>query len=206
LRYYSRIRCINGLLPLLKAVPDTEPARVVSILAAGNEGPLIEDDLDLKKNYSVMNCMAQSASLTTLAFSHLAKKNPTISFIHTFPGIVLTGVYGNGMSQPYKFLMQYVVKPMLWPASTSIPESGERGLYYATSARYPPLKGFAGVKSPDDVKALGMDGGLGVGPYLVSATSDPTGKAQQLASFKEKSSEKLVWDHTLSLFEATCGN
>lgn len=45
-RYYSRIRTVQQLLPLLNSAAATSP-RVISVLAPGYEEPLNEDDLDL---------------------------------------------------------------------------------------------------------------------------------------------------------------
>jgi predicted membrane metal-binding protein len=44
-RYHSRLRALQRLLPLLNATPSP---RVVSVLAAGEESPLNEQDLDLR--------------------------------------------------------------------------------------------------------------------------------------------------------------
>jgi NAD(P)-dependent dehydrogenase (short-subunit alcohol dehydrogenase family) len=49
--YYSRWRIINNLIPLLQiASEQDENARVVSVLAAGNEGKVDQDDFYLKKS------------------------------------------------------------------------------------------------------------------------------------------------------------
>ena len=73
-RYYSRWALTSDLLPLLRKAKDKgEPASVLSILAAG-VGPQVDlDDLGLKKSYSGIKAMMQSASYNDLmvAVSHL---------------------------------------------------------------------------------------------------------------------------------------
>jgi NAD(P)-dependent dehydrogenase (short-subunit alcohol dehydrogenase family) len=44
-RYYSRLRVIQKLLPLLN---NAQSPRIISVLAGGMEGPLKESDLDLR--------------------------------------------------------------------------------------------------------------------------------------------------------------
>jgi hypothetical protein len=47
-RYYSRLRFVEQLMPVLEA---SESARVIAILAGGQEEKLDFDDLEMKKNF-----------------------------------------------------------------------------------------------------------------------------------------------------------
>ncbi|PIA94524.1 hypothetical protein CB0940_08949 [Cercospora beticola] len=84
LRYYSRIRFIQTLLPVMSS-----SARAVSILAGGKEGKIFEDDLDLKKNYSVGNAAGQFATMMTLSFDNFSSQseNSGTGFCACFSGV-----------------------------------------------------------------------------------------------------------------------
>ncbi|KAI7499615.1 hypothetical protein KC367_g4313 [Hortaea werneckii] len=131
LRYYGRIRLAQNLLPSM-----SEHARVLSILAGGQEGKIVEDDLDLERNYSIPASMAQFASMTTLSFDHLAREDPKKSFIHVFPGLTSTGLLGRSATEVLGLLMRWIVEPVLGLFAATSEEVGERVLYYATSGLY----------------------------------------------------------------------
>ena len=89
LQYYSRMRFAIQILPCLnEAAGRGELTRVVSVLGAGKEGKIFEDDFLLRKHYSLKNCAGQAICMTSLAFNKLASANPAVSFIHTSPGVV----------------------------------------------------------------------------------------------------------------------
>lgn len=92
--YYSRMRVVQQLIPLLEnAANANEPARVVTVLLAGVEGHINEDDLECTAHYSFPQIRQQRATLHSLAVEHLARKYPTLSFSHYNPGIVNTGIF-----------------------------------------------------------------------------------------------------------------
>lgn len=84
LRYYSRMRFIYNFLPQLNAAPNP---RVVSCLAAGQEGKIFPDDLGLRQNFGFINGTNASATYNTLALEHLASENPKVGFVHYFPSM-----------------------------------------------------------------------------------------------------------------------
>ena len=86
--YHARMRLAVSFLPLLNASPNSP--RVISILGAGQEGTLVVDDLDLDKNYTILNETAHSGTMGSLTLDRLAAENPKISFVHTYPGFVNT--------------------------------------------------------------------------------------------------------------------
>lgn len=54
LNYYARWKMANDLMPLLRKAKDAgEDAKVMSVLAAGNGGPIDLDDLGLKKGFTL---------------------------------------------------------------------------------------------------------------------------------------------------------
>ncbi|KAF7187210.1 NmrA-like family domain-containing oxidoreductase notO [Pseudocercospora fuligena] len=132
LRYYGRIRFIQNLLPHL-----SPSARVISILAGGQEGKIFEEDLDLKRNYSIGNAAGQMASFTTLTFDHLAKENEGMGFVHVFPGLTQTGSLGRSAKGILAMFLRWIVEPVLGVLVAKKPEEvGERMLYYGTTEEF----------------------------------------------------------------------
>ncbi len=129
------MRFIYDLLPLLNAAPSPH---AVSVLAGGFEGKVYEDDLGLKNNYGIINCVYQSSSMTTMFMERLAKENPKIAFVHEHPGFVATPMLltGNSFGTVMKFFMSWIFAPLMRPFMLSAEESGERGLFHGTSGRY----------------------------------------------------------------------
>ncbi|KAI6815358.1 hypothetical protein KC340_g15661 [Hortaea werneckii] len=173
LRYYGRIRLAQNLLPFL-----SENARVLSILAGGQEGKIIEDDLDLERNYSIPASMAQFASMTTLSFDHLAKAHPRKSFIHVFPGLTSTGLLGRSATGVLGLLMRWVIEPVLGLFSSTSEEVGERVLYYSTSGLY---------------KAKGEC-------WPLNEKGEPT-VGDALKGYREGAWAERIWDHDQKMFE-----
>jgi NAD(P)-dependent dehydrogenase (short-subunit alcohol dehydrogenase family) len=91
-RYYSRLRAVQLLLPLLNNSTAVQSPRVISVLSGGLEGPINEQDLDLgdPQNYSYWNAAVHSATMRTLALERIARQNPRLSTVHWFPGPVAT--------------------------------------------------------------------------------------------------------------------
>ncbi|KAL5342497.1 hypothetical protein BJX70DRAFT_355950 [Aspergillus crustosus] len=187
LHYYSRMRFISNLLPQLSAgaTPNGEQkglASVVSVLQAGGEGPLNLDDLPLKSTYSLRNAAKHAITMTSLSLEELAKANPAISFIHSYPGIVKTGVTRD-MGFLGRTLMNalfVVAKPLTVP----LEESGERHLFAATGLP----KAAASGK-----------------PYLVGWDGEPKGNERVLSEYREKKTGETVWKHTLEVFQKIVG-
>jgi hypothetical protein len=89
LQYYSRLCLAINLLPLLTK---SSSPRIISILAAGHEGPIDPNDFELRTHYSFRRAFVAAATMTDLALESLAKEYPTVSFIHSFPGQVNTDI------------------------------------------------------------------------------------------------------------------
>ncbi|KAI9878588.1 MAG: hypothetical protein M1830_000499 [Pleopsidium flavum] len=200
--YYARLRFTQNLLPLLRtaaSIPD-EFARVVSVLAAGSEGRLHLEDLDLKQHFSLKSCMTHSVVMTDLAFEELAKQEPTISFVHAYPGWVKTGFFRSAGTLVN--LGGKVLYALLAPWMVGFEESGERHLYAATSASYPSREGPDGVELTESMEvASGSDGVVGSGAYLLNWDGRTTGKAGLLREYREEGVGQMIWKHTLEIFE-----
>ncbi|KAK2810660.1 hypothetical protein FQN50_002700 [Emmonsiellopsis sp. PD_5] len=200
LHYYSRMRFIFNLLPLLNAGANSNPSfsRVVSILSGGHEGKLNLNDLALKNTFSLQNCATHAITMNSLALDRLATAHPNISFVHAYPGFVKTSLgrdFGTIASAATKAFM-FLATPLAVPFD----ESGERNLYAATSSRYPPKS--AGDSEDTEV---GSDGVKGSGAYLLHWTGKANQNQKLFDGFKAQGWGEKVWDHTLDVFEKVCG-
>jgi NAD(P)-dependent dehydrogenase (short-subunit alcohol dehydrogenase family) len=198
-RYYSRVRAVQGLLPLLNAAASP---RVVSILAGGQEGKMDEKDLDLRKpgNYSIVTAATHSATMLTLAYEHLAQENPRISFVHAFPGWVATPLFSKGSTGLLFLLMRWVVQPLGYFLATSVDEAGARALFYLTSDRYSVSDGTVPLvegieKSPRSKGCV----------FLSNAKSESVDNEKLLANFRARGTDEQVWRYTMDIFDACTG-
>ncbi|PWY90612.1 short-chain dehydrogenases/reductase [Aspergillus sclerotioniger CBS 115572] len=200
LRYYARMRFVNNLLPLLRA--SQGPARVVSILAAGQEGSIKEENFDLTKSWTFMKSNTYAATLNSLAIEHLAAANPTISFIHAFPGVVrsplMKSTFGNFAGSVLGILSR--------PISMTLEESGERNLFLSTSAAYPPAApkdpSHSGVPLAEGVEtAAASTGKVGGGSYILAYDGSNATREKLMADYRGKEFPSKVWNHTIETFK-----
>ncbi|KAF4451249.1 Dehydrogenase/reductase SDR family member 12 [Fusarium austroafricanum] len=182
-RFYSRVRAIEVLLPLLNR---SENPHVTNILAGGQEGPLIEDDLDLSKpgNYGVASAANQSATMLTLMLERFAKENPKVSFVHAFPGLTATPLLSRGSSGITGFILQWIVKPLTGLFAASPDDVGARALFYATNARFTVEETEAqAVPIPEGLSKAARSAG---GVFLVDAKSEVADNEKVLVGLREK--------------------
>jgi hypothetical protein len=206
LNYYSRMRFINNLLPLLRTASTTPPhfSRSLSVLGAGYESPMNMDDIELKNTFSAGNCAAHTTVMNDLMVEQYAAREPGTTFIHTSPGVVNTGVARELPAWARIPLKMFL--PVLSPFMVSHDETGERHLFMATSGMYPPLKpaeaSAAGVSPQKGVEVVkGSSGQVGSGGYLLSYRGEATGKQKLLAEYRKKRIAETVWEHTAGVFE-----
>ncbi|KAE8373040.1 hypothetical protein BDV26DRAFT_297296 [Aspergillus bertholletiae] len=200
LRYYSRMRFIHNLLPLLSA--SQAPARVVSVLAAGQEGKIEEDNLDLQKSWSFMTAATYGATMNSLAAEHLATLYPTISFVHIFPGLVRTPLINKTLGSFAGSIASFLSRPM----SLSAQESGERHVFISTSAAYPPAAptdpANVGVPLVEGVKtSVASTGKIGGGSYLLNYNGANATNEKLMSGYRAEEFPKKVWAHTLETFQ-----
>jgi NAD(P)-dependent dehydrogenase (short-subunit alcohol dehydrogenase family) len=202
LHYYTRMRFINQLQPLLSAAATSNTlSRVVAVLdpQPGLKTPPDFADLSLKKSFSLKNCATHAAAMTNLAFSRLASTNPGTSYVHAFPAVVETGV-GRDAFGAYEVL----AKPFIWLVKMAMQvkpvESGERHLYAATSPSFAPKASSEGVQ---DV-AVGGDGVKGSGSYLLYWNNDVLADQKAAKKMRAEGGETKVWEHTEEVFKKVC--
>ncbi|KAL0941506.1 short-chain dehydrogenase reductase [Colletotrichum truncatum] len=187
-RYYSRLRAVSRLLPLLNN-PGAESPRVLSVLAGGKEASINEDDLDLRRpgNWAYWPASVQSATMGTLALEKLARENPRVSFVHWYPGPVST----RGLARSKRF-------GMAPPSEMSQEESGERALFLATSDRYVVEGGGSLAPLVEGLEIAKKSGG---GVFLVDPLGDSSDNESILADFRSRGVDEKVWRHTLKIFD-----
>ena len=210
IRYYARLRFVSNLLPLLNASP---AGRVVAILAGGLEAELDFNDLEMKNNFDSFKAAANGATQTSLAFEELAKSNPNITFIHKYPGFVATGVLDYLMTTAKGFwiypatLAKWILVPVVQLFATHVDIAGERGLFIATSARYPPAQpkteavGVALPKGVGFAKASIVTAGKGNGVYLLNQNDDSAPDATIMPGYRDEGKGKVVWESTMGVWE-----
>ncbi|KAK7419258.1 hypothetical protein QQX98_003410 [Neonectria punicea] len=195
-RYYSRARAIQLLLPLLN---HSENAHVVTVLGAGQEAPLLEDDLDLVKpgNFSIAKSSQHAATMLTLILEKWAVENPNISFVHQFPGLVSTPLLTRGSSGITGFLLRWIVSPFLNTFIAASPEdAGARSLFHATNARYTvPARETRAVPIPAELEKARQSGG---GVFLVSDKSEYAANEKVLVDQRRLTGK--VWEHTQQIY------
>ncbi|KAF3399825.1 Oxidoreductase andH [Penicillium rolfsii] len=198
LHYYSRMRFIVNLIPQL-AEGYQRLSRVVSVLGAGGEGPLIQEDLPLKRNYSLRNCATHAITMTSLSMEVLARAHPSTSFIHTYPGTVNTNLMrdmGTVAHAAGRALLS-----LASPWVVSLQESGRRHLYISTSKEYsPPLTPPRPSLLYDEDK---MDPGAA---YLLDYRGFSRQNQKLLSEYLANGTSEEVWKHTVDIFTEVCGD
>ncbi|PWY95920.1 NAD(P)-binding protein [Aspergillus sclerotioniger CBS 115572] len=203
LHYYARMRFITNLLPsLTHSASSGHLSRVISVFSPGNEGKLIENDLDLKQNYSLSNAAAHGSTMTSLAMMHFAAAHPSISFVHSRPGGVNTNLLRDfnpilrGLTSGILAMVTPVCSSM---GLLSVKESGERHVFAATSGLFAPRE--------ERVETVGADGVKGSGAYRVDYDSEIVeGKGELLREYLGRGVGEKVWEHTRGVFEKVVGN
>lgn len=200
--YYSRIRFVLQLMPLLEASSSPSGAHIVSIDAAGMAGNLFRDDLSLldPNHYSYVNVKSHAAYMTTMAFEKLASQHGSLAFVYMYPGAVF-GPAHRDQSLPWWFrVAMRIAEPLLtWTLATPPEESGSRTLFFATSAFAP-----AGSSHAKSNIAKGTDGASGSGCYAVGSRCDIIAKKSDSALYPKLRNEGFldeVWTHTTETFD-----
>lgn len=207
LAVHSRIRFIVNLLPLLQNAPALR--RVVSVFVGTKEGPLTTADFQGWK-VPLMAQRGHGASMATLSLEALAKRAPDVSFIHSFPGAVRSGIARGttgavmaAVKVVYKVLGPWVYMPTV--------ECGERHVFLATSARFPAgqsADAASGVPLAGGVTvARGTDGEIGSGVYSVDEHGESANpKVEELlAQYRKEGMVETVWEHIEGEFKRITG-
>jgi hypothetical protein len=201
LTYYSRLRFITNLLPLLQHASSLR--RVVCVGGGGHEGPLDPTDFPALR-VPRLKLRGHLVTLISLGLEAVARTAPDISFVHDYPGTVNTTLLSRMSGVAGALMRAYVCLLGPW-VCVPVEESGERHLYLATSARFPQLTGgSAAVRLGDEIGvALGTTGEIGSGVYSVGWDCESASCAvlELLAGLMEKGMVDEVWRHTEGEFK-----
>ncbi|EMC93945.1 hypothetical protein BAUCODRAFT_150179 [Baudoinia panamericana UAMH 10762] len=199
--YYSRIRWMMNLMPALEeASRRNELARVITVLAAGSEGDIRLDDLELKHNFTLHACLAHSVVMTDFMIEELARRHPGVAFSHSYPGTVKTGI-ANQLTGPVRLAVK-VMYAVMTPWILDVKESGERHFFQMTNQCYPSRNGSVGIPPPPGIQTMkGSDGEVGSGAYLLDWDGKSTGDEAVLRKYRELGMLNKVVDHTTQIFE-----
>lgn len=192
-RYYGRMRFLQNLLPLLK---EAQAPRVVSVLAAGRESIIEDDNLDLCKPTSFLAASTYAATMNSAAFEYLAEQNPSVSFIHEFPGIVATPLF----KKVFGGFLGTVVTFLVTPISISAAESGEWNVFLSTSPSFP-SKNSATSEEASGRIAPASTGQVGGGSYILKYNGQDATNKKVMTELREKQFPETLWKHTLSTFD-----
>ena len=206
LLYYSRMRAVLQLLPLLLA--SSLPAHIVSVFGPGRDKKIFPDDLSLRdpNNYNFTNMGSHAAYMTTFFFERLAAKYPgQLSLSHYFPSLVMTGAFEDDRLPTWFRWLFRALTPIIRLAMVPEMECGQRVMFH-TSSRFPPRQSNSTEEAPrrvgnSDVVATSSDGVVGGGAYRTNWNGEPvpTGKAYE--KLREEGISERCWNHTIKAFE-----
>ncbi|KAF2143543.1 uncharacterized protein K452DRAFT_357212 [Aplosporella prunicola CBS 121167] len=199
--YYSRMRFLSNLLPLLQR---SARPRVVSVLAGGQEKALFLSDPELRSHYSFQNVLDQATAMHTLALEHLAQTAPHVSFLHVFPGLVATDIMPNfidakpGLLGAVLRALKWAILPLFRLLAFSAEESGQRQAFHATSELYPSAEEIQAGTAVAEAMQSTLKGN---GVYLVREKGETVTKERVLEAWRAQGAPAKVWDHTVGVFE-----
>jgi hypothetical protein len=204
--YYSRMRFILQLMPLLTASP--LPGHVISVYAGGFEDGTSLGELPIgcppTSSYGVNSVRKHTCFMKTFFFEELAEKHAGhLSLSHIFPGLVDGPTfYSTDMPAWFRFIWR-LLKPLAWFYMTTPDVCGEVMLYLATS-RFPAKgaidEGDQNVVGGVEV-AKSTKGEIGGGSYTLGERGDVQNKGVSYERVRKEDTSKQIWDHTMETFE-----
>ncbi|PQE15491.1 Short-chain dehydrogenase reductase protein [Rutstroemia sp. NJR-2017a WRK4] len=194
LMYYSRMRFIQQLLPLLTSSPLS--GRVISVLHPGMEGQIVPSDLSMRKHSILRLSTSHLCFMTNFFMEAIARQNVgKIALSHVYPGIVMTDMIDHG-TVPWwgRMLWKWVIGPVMKLWETPGQECGER-LLGLMGERYPALgKG-------DEGAVTAVDGTRGGGVYNIDSRGEVVPTSKKYGKVRAAGAPEVVWKHTMQVFE-----
>jgi hypothetical protein len=133
--------------------------------------------------------------MTTLSFYHLAKINTGITYIHTNPGIVKTGVMR--YLPWYMRAVSHAGYAVLSPCCMDVEESGERHMEMGFAKRHPADGEMENAKEVESVPGIAGQKGA----YALYNKGQAVDKMDVVMKMIVEGYHKKVWDHALDIFE-----
>ena len=192
LSYYSRIRLLTNLLPLLRKSPRP---RVLTVLNAGKEKPVIKEDLGLEdeENWSAVAAVNHTTTATTLALDILNEdpSNKNITFMHAFPGLVRTDIFSKLKApETSSYLWWFglacirnIVGFMMLLKGINPEDSGKRQTFHLTSDSF----------GPGSV-------------HLIDESGEEVAANSVLKGYRDEGLGRNVWDFTMRVFDKALGS
>lgn len=162
-------------------------------------------DVGLQNTFSAGKCATHTITMNDLMAEQYGAREPGITFIHTYPLVVDTGaarelpLWARGGAK----VLLAVLKP--WVVGRE--ETGQRQLFHATSAMFPPawpaakMQTARGVSLASGVSVgIGAAGQSGSGGYLVNWNGDRAKKASMPSGMKEQEVSEAIWERTAEVF------
>ncbi|KAL1606140.1 hypothetical protein SLS60_003541 [Paraconiothyrium brasiliense] len=182
--YYSRLRLISNLLPLLHK--SSQP-RVLSVLNGTKEKKIDEEDIGLERKWGIAAVVNHTTICTSLAFDHLASNDSQkhITFLHVTPGFVSTdtprtaypskadGLAWWAFISFVQIFSGWIIKYFGMAAK----ESGERHAYELTSDKFVP------------------------GSWRVNHLNDIVPDNQAIAKYRADGWGERIWEFTIGVWE-----
>ncbi|KAK1059193.1 hypothetical protein LTR33_013211 [Friedmanniomyces endolithicus] len=209
LTYYSRMRFLTNLSPLLQTAPGLR--RVLSIFAGGKEGPIDLSNLRLVHGSNPLALRGQMAAMMTFGLETLAARAPTVGFVHSYPGPVRSGIARDRNWVTFVLRNLFLVLgPFIYVPEE---ESGERHCFVATSGMFAAAGGGKGGEGAGvglgegGVEAKGADGRLGSGVYTTDSKCEASGEKVDavLEKMRKEGVPQKVWEHTEAEFVRMVG-
>ncbi|KAF4439070.1 hypothetical protein FACUT_4424 [Fusarium acutatum] len=202
LSFYTRMRLIERLLPMLMQAPHP---RVLSVLAGGHESPLFTNDGDIglrkKGNYTAPRAVNQVTTLHSLAFIYFASHYPKVSWLHVHPGWVATTFLSDLLRSAgvVGVLAGKFVLPAYWFVAMSEEECGRRQAECALSGRYPSREMIcaAVVDVTDQAACHGSCSGF----YRVLSDGSTATDGKVLGPLEREGWPLQVFKHTQQVFD-----
>ncbi|KAF2812731.1 uncharacterized protein BDZ99DRAFT_474848 [Mytilinidion resinicola] len=197
--YYSRMRFILQLMPILLASP--LPAHVISIYAGGMEDGTSPGESPIgcpsDSTYGISGVRKHTCFMKNFFFEELAEKHAgKLSLSHIYPGLVDGPTFYSPDMPTWFKAVWTLIKPLAWLYMTAPAVCGEVMVSLATP-RYPAKGGLVnGVEVAKNTK-----GELGGGSYALGQRGDSWSKGKSYAKVRTGETNKQVWDHTMETLD-----
>ena len=138
-------------------------------------------------------------TMTDFAFERFAAENPTVSFVHSYPGLVKTGFI---KELTHLCLESHSHSAAGFYAHLAMDggyrRSGKRQFYATTSAAYPPKAGERGAVEVEDGNVKqGSAGEIGNGVYLIGFDGKLEANETVLKELRGTTAGAKNWAHTI---------
>ena len=204
--YYSRIRFVMQLLPLLTASP--LPGHVVTIYAGGFEDGTKAGEMPIglppPATYGITGVRKHTTFMTTFFFEELARKHAgRLSLTHIYPGLVDGPTFYSPDNPTWFKIIWRIMKPLASFYMTSPDDCGDVMLYLL-SARYPAKgmieKGGKNLAGGVEV-AKSTTAEVGGGSYSVGHRGEVPAKGKMYEKVRTDGLAQKVWDHTTEILD-----